>query len=280
MEITVLLENTKPEGSNFSTENGLSLLLEINDEIILFDAGGPENSAIKNAEKMEIDLHIVDAVVISHAHDDHTGGLSNFMQINHKAPIYLKKDVFNHYYVRNPEGDKYIGIPPGISDKYPERLKFVEKTVKIAPGVFLVPQIKKTYPLPTSNKVLFTENKHEKVNDNFEHELFMVVQKDDSIIIFSGCGHNGIKNIVNTAVKLFPGKNIGAVIGGFHLQSGSRDYAMAREEEIIEIANWLKSEVNGNIYTGHCTGKRGFDLMKPILQDKLKDIYTGMKIKL
>ncbi len=50
------------------------------------------------------------------------------------------------------------------------------------------------------------------------------------------------------------------------------------KKKLTDIANWLKSEVDGKIYTGHCTGERGMNLMSPILKDKLERIYTGRKI--
>ncbi|WP_414468421.1 MBL fold metallo-hydrolase [Methanobacterium sp. ACI-7] len=280
MEIIVLLENTKEKGSNFCIEHGMSLLLEINDKKILFDSGGPENSAIINASKLGINLETIDIAVISHGHGDHTGGLKEFIKINSKAPVLLKKEVFNQYYSLLPQGYKNIGTSREILEKYPKRFKFIEKTVKIAPNIFLVPNITKTFPIPTSNNVLFTNTNNEMIKDTFEHELFMVVEKGKDLVIFSGCGHNGIKNIVNTAIQLFSQKTVGTVIGGFHLQAGSSDYAIASKNEILEIAEWLKSSVKGEIYTGHCTGKQGIDLMKIILQSRIKSLYTGLKIKL
>ena len=128
------------------------------------------------------------------------------------------------------------------------------------------------------NHVLFVKMGEWLINDNFKHEFFMIIEDDDSLIIFSGCGHSGIKNIVNTAKNLFPDKKIEAVIGGLHLQSGSSTFAVSEKEEIDEMAKWLKSEVSGQIYTGHCTGERGMNLMKPVLKDRLERIYTGMKI--
>lgn len=280
MEITVLMENTKPEGSNFSVENGLSILIEKNGKLILFDTGSPKNYAIQNAEKIGIDLSKIDAVVISHGHDDHTGGLLKFFEINNKAPVYLKKEALNQLYVKRPNGEKYIGMDSEISEKYSDRLYFVDKTTEIAHGIFLVPKIEKIFSAPSTNSVLFTKDDEKLVNDTFEHELFMIIENDDDLTVFSGCGHNGIKNIISTAKEDFPNKKVGTVIGGFHLQAGSSTFAVAKKEEIEEIAEWLVSEGIENIYTGHCTGERGMSIMKPILKEKLKRIYAGMKIKL
>ena len=280
MKITVLTENTRLKHFDLIAEHGISLFIEKNGYKILFDTGGSHESAIKNASKLGIDLSKVDAVVISHGHDDHTGGLLKFFQINPKAEVYLKNEALGSYYSRRPEGEKYIGIDSKIPQKYSERLYFVDKTIEIAQDIFLVPNIKKDFPIPYSNHVLFKEMNGKLIKDDFKHELFMLIENNNDLTVFTGCGHNGIKNIINTAKEVFPGKKIITVIGGFHLQAGARTFEVAKKEEIEEIALWLKSEVTGQIYTGHCTGERGFRLMKLILKDKLKSIYTGMQISI
>ena len=280
MEITVLMENTKLEGSNFCVENGLSMLVEKDGKTILFDTGSPKNYAIENAEELGIDLSKVDVVVISHGHDDHTGGLLKFFEINDNAPVYLKKEALNSIYVKRPDGEKYIGLDSEIVEKHLDRLHFIDKTIEIVRGVFLVSRIKRKFPIPSTNSVLFLKEGDKLVNDTFEHELFMVVEENDNLTVFSGCGHNGIKNIISTAKKDFPNKNINTVIGGFHLQAGGSTFVVAKKEEIEEIAEWIILEGIENVYTGHCTGERGMKIMGPILKDKLKRIYTGMKITL
>jgi 7,8-dihydropterin-6-yl-methyl-4-(beta-D-ribofuranosyl)aminobenzene 5'-phosphate synthase len=278
MKITVLLENTRQKGSELSKAHGLAILLQKDQVNILFDTGGPEGSMIKNAAHLGIDLAQIDMVVISHGHQDHAGGLSQFMKLNHKAPVYLKKEVLNPYYSRRPEGEKHIGIDIETLLENSERLKFVDQTIKIAPGVFIVPDIEKIFPIPSSNRVLFTKKDNKLVKDNFKHELFLVIKDNEDMIIFSGCGHNGIKNIVSSAKKVFPDAKISTVIGGFHLQAGDRTFALVEKEEVEKLAYWLLSEGIEKVYTGHCTGKLGTDLMKPILGDKLKKIFTGMDI--
>lgn len=278
MKITVLTENTRLKNYDLIVEHGISLFIEKDEYKILFDTGGPQESAIKNASKLGIDLSKVDAVIVSHGHNDHTGGLLKFFQINDKAPVYLKKEALGSYYSRRPEGEKYIGIDSKITEKYSERLHFVDTTLEIAQNIFIIPDIHKEFPVPYSNHVLFEKINGNLVKDDFKHELFMVIENNTDLTVISGCGHSGIKNIINTAKEIFPDKKISAVIGGFHLQAGASTFVVAENGEIKEIAEWLVLERVEDVYTGHCTGKRGFNIMKPILNDKLKSIYTGRKI--
>ena len=97
MKVKVLLENTKPENSNLCIEHGLSLLIEKDNKRVLFDTGGPKGCAIQNASILGEDLSKIDAVVLSHGHNDHTGGLLDFFKLNDNAPVYLKKECFKSF---------------------------------------------------------------------------------------------------------------------------------------------------------------------------------------
>jgi 7,8-dihydropterin-6-yl-methyl-4-(beta-D-ribofuranosyl)aminobenzene 5'-phosphate synthase len=218
-------------------------------------------------------------VVISHGHSDHTGGLLNFFKINDNAPVYLKKEAFNPHYAKRISKKEFIGIDTRIIKNYSERFKFVEKTSKILRGVFIIPQILKKFPIPTNNRYLFSLKGDQFVRDQFNHEIFMAVQNND-MTVFSGCGHNGIRNIIYTAKEMFPDKKIRKIVGGFHFQAGKSTSVKAKDEEILETAKWLKCEGLGKIYTGHCTGSHGFKIMRTVLGDDLMRIYSGQKILL
>ena len=279
MDVTVLSENTKRKNSKLKTEHGLSLLLEKDGNKVLFDTGGPKDTAIQNSETLNIDISKVDAVVISHGHNDHTGGLINFFKINDNAPVYLKKEAFDPHYAERISKKEFIGIDKRIIKNNYERFKFVDKTSEILEGVFIIPKILKKFPIPSINRYLFSLKGDHIERDQFNHEIFMAVQNND-MTVFSGCGHNGIRNILYTAKEKFPNKKIRTIIGGFHFQAGKLTSFKAKDEEILETANWLKSEGLEKVYTGHCTGSHGFKIMQTVLYDDLVQIYSGQKILL
>src|SRR5665647_3863677 len=102
MNVTVLSENTKLNKSKLNTEHGLSFLVEKDGNKVLFDTGGSKGTAIQNANVLNLELSQVDAVVISHGHNDHTGGLLDFFILNDDAP------AVSYTHLRAHETDSYL----------------------------------------------------------------------------------------------------------------------------------------------------------------------------
>ena len=123
MRIIVLLEN-KSNNPNLQTKHGLSLYIEACGKKILFDVG-PDATFIENANKLGINLSLIDYVVISHGHVDHGGGLSAFLQINDTATIHLQKNALRKHFSMRPGGETaFIGLDASLKNN--ERIKFFD----------------------------------------------------------------------------------------------------------------------------------------------------------
>lgn len=277
MKITTLIENrastTEP---NLNSEWGLSLHIEYNDYSILFDTGASDSFA-NNAKQLSVKIDSVQVAVISHHHFDHGGGLKRFLELNTNAKVYLA-DV--------PNGDcyikifgplkKYIGLNKTVLADYRERFVTVNKPTEILPDVFIIPHILGTRPMPIGNKKLCLFKNRKVILDDFAHEIVMAINDSGKLVIFTGCSHNGILNMVDAVSKRFVGVPIKAVIGGFHLVSSPPFNFMAETRN--EVENLGKSVLNYPIettYTGHCTGKKAYGILKSVMGDKIKDMRTG-----
>lgn len=280
MKITILVENTaSPSNTELQGEHGLSIHVLHNDKSILFDMG-TSDAFVKNASVLGVDLSSVDIAVISHHHFDHGGGLSAFLQLNQEAKIYLRnapdgKSYFRAFwFLKRP-----IGLDESLFEAYPERFVFVDENVEILPDVFIISKIELSYPKPKGNKYLYLKRDSEWHLDDFSHELMLVIREKDGLVIFSGCSHNGMLNMIDTVNKQFDGFPIKAVVGGFHLIGLPMFNTMAgREAEIREIGRKALNYPVDIVYSGHCTGQKAYTVLKDEMSEKLSPLHTGMII--
>ncbi len=278
MEIIALIENeTCQQHSDLKAEAGLSLLIKLGKQNILFDTGS-SGAFADNAKKLGVDLSTIDFVVISHAHFDHTGGLERFFEINSTAKVFIKVQAKERYFYKLFFLKKNIGTNQDLFRKYADRFIFVEDDLHISDNISIVTKITNKHKLPSDSKHLFTKKNKKLVQDNFSHEQMLLIIEKDSFYCFTGCSHHGILNMVESAQELANGNKM-SVIGGFHMYNPLTKGLSEKKEDVIKIAQLLKDNKNiDKIVTGHCTGKGAFRLLKNVLGEKLINLNTGSRI--
>lgn len=283
MKITVLVENTiseNPKVKNLSlqAEHGLSLHIQTEFDSkknyqILFDMG-QSNLFQKNAELLGINLESVDFAVLSHGHYDHGGlpsseseqnGLFAFSKINQKSPIYINQNAFSQNYNGSK---KYIGLDQSLLQnlKFKSRIIFTKDNAQLSEDILLVSC--NDYPtiVPTNPYGLMQLKNGNFIPDNFIHEHYLFIQENKKKILISGCSHKGILNIVEWFKPDF-------LIGGFHFKSIDVENPVEKEK-LIDLGKKL-SKYNTKYFTCHCTGTSQFEILKPIMKEKLEYIGTG-----
>ena len=249
MKVVTLMENTACR-EHLSFEHGLSLYIETQNHKILFDAG-QSGAFADNAEKLGVDLREVDFAVLSHGHYDHSGGLTKFLEMNGKAPVYVSSYAFEPHY----SAKGYIGVDPALKDH--ARICYVAEEAKLAEGITL-------YRLdcaPVDTAGLQMEENGVRKPDDFRHEQYLLLEEKGKRILISGCSHKGILNIVDAFRP-------DILIGGFH-------FMKIEEEDILKAAAQKLLEYDTVYYTGHCTGKNQYEYLKTIMGEKLYYISTG-----
>ena len=282
MKVVALIENTKLEGrEDLVDEHGLSLYIECDDKHILFDTGATE-AFNQNAVTLGIDLQEVDALVISHHHFDHGGGLARFLEVNHKAKVYLRKSEEEDFYFRVPGIlSRYVGLDQELLEKQADRFEFVDSFTEILPGVYILTEIPRHYALPKGNRRLFVKRGKTFSLDSFEHELIMVEKEKEELVVFTGCAHSGILNMVAAVTTQFPDVPIKGVFGGFHLIDLPKLNTMAGSKgEVKGIGQELLKYPIERVYTGHCTGKKAYRVLKGVMAEKLEYFPTGSQVVL
>ena len=270
MKIHILIDNIAAEG--FESEWGLAIHIEFNGHNILLDTGASGLFAL-NADKLGIDLGKVDAGVLSHNHYDHADGIETFFERNSRAKFYIRKDVAENTFSLKEGFIKYSGIKAGVLDRYANRIEYIDGDYKLFDNVFLIPH--KTPGLEAiGKKVNMLRLRNGRfVYENFSHEQSLVIRTEKGLVIFNSCSHGGADNIINEVAATFPGEQVYAIIGGLHLFQFS-------DEDVIALAERTANTGVQYVITGHCSEERGIELLKPILDNKLIQMYSGMSIEI
>lgn len=264
MKICVLSENTA-SSPEFGAEHGLSMYIEALGKKILFDTGAGSLFA-ENAAKLGVDLSQVDFVVLSHGHSDHGGGLQKLLEINSKAKIYAAKTAFVKHY---SDSDKDISVAEELLES--GRFVIVEDKMDLFEGMELEPLATALPKYKINTYGLQMEKKGKLVPDDFLHEQYLTITENGKRIVFSGCSHRGILNIMNW---LKPD----IVVGGFHffkLEVAEK----ALDREYLLGAAKLLQESNCQFFTCHCTGLPQFEFLKQYV-DNLEYVSAGRVIEL
>jgi 7,8-dihydropterin-6-yl-methyl-4-(beta-D-ribofuranosyl)aminobenzene 5'-phosphate synthase len=275
MKVTTLIEN-RPNNKDrrLWSEWGLSLHIAFKGHSILFDTGMSDKFA-RNAKHLSIDITSVDTAVLSHHHFDHAGGLRRFFELNSSAKVHFGQVPLGECYATIfGFVKKYVGLEKTLMRDYGDRFKTVTEPLEVLPDVFVFPHILGNHPKPKGK--LYLKKGGSFTLDDFTHELVMAIKENGKLVVFTGCSHNGILNMVDTVAREFKGDPIKAVIGGFHLvASPPLNFMAASKHEVEDLARSVLSYPVEMTYTGHCTGKKAFPILKTVMGERLSDMQTG-----
>lgn len=246
MKLTVLIENSAPD--HLHAEHGLSLYLQCEGGNILLDAG-TSGIFTENAAVLNCPLNGVHIAVLSHGHYDHSDGFPALLQEHETMKIYARPAVMQPQYAAD---GRYIGLSDGLKDKYAHRFDLSDEQRELLPGVWLVP-------------------------DALDHEQSLVVDTDLGLVVMNSCCHAGADNIVAGVMERFPGRHVHALIGGLHLMGpgGTSTLGMSPEEVRTMAHNLVGNLGVDKIYTGHCTGQPGYNLLEEAIPGHVFPLNTG-----
>jgi len=255
LKITILSDNFA--GARFLAEHGLSFLIEIDNQKILFDTGASD-IFLQNAKKLDINIAEIKTVVLSHGHWDHGNGLVHLK--NKKLITHPNSFIKRHRKTDN----EYIGLNLSFDDAYKNfNVHTSKKHFFLSKDILFLGEIEKIFDFEQWQ----TPYIDELGNDDFvpdDSALAIIVNKE--LIIVTGCSHSGICNIIEHAKNTTGITKIKTVIGGFHLKKDGE-----RTSKTIE---YLKKNNIENIMPSHCTQLPALSAFFNAF--KIEQIKTGM----
>jgi 7,8-dihydropterin-6-yl-methyl-4-(beta-D-ribofuranosyl)aminobenzene 5'-phosphate synthase len=266
LRITILSTMLAGDPGRGIGEWGFAALVEADGRRLLIDTGARPGTVLQNARELGLDLSDVEALVLTHNHGDHVGGLMTLrrelqarnpraLAIAHVAPgIFTSRP--------GPNGREGNGLLPLRSAYEASGGSFVshDRPTELLPGVWFTGPVPRVHPernyggvaapsaAPAAPAVATgAATASAAAEDNIPEDASVVIRTAEGLVVITGCGHAGIVNIVTHAQAMVPGEQIHAVVGGLHLFAAS-------DAQLAWTGAALKARGVDFLLGVHCTG--------------------------
>lgn len=247
------------EREQLIAEHGYALLVTVHQnghsESLLYDAGLGKQTAAHNMDVLGLKANELRAMVLSHGHADHHGGLEGlYRRVGRRnMPLVLHPDVWRERRVVFPTGVEIRMPPPSRQDLDHEGWQVIEErgpSLLLQDCLLVTGQVERTtdfekgFPLQQARS-----------GDGWEPDTWIwddqgivLNVQDKGLVVLSSCSHSGVINVLRNAQRLTGVQHVRAFVGGMHLTGGLFEQIIPRTVE------QLKTIGPDVVVPGHCTG--------------------------
>jgi 7,8-dihydropterin-6-yl-methyl-4-(beta-D-ribofuranosyl)aminobenzene 5'-phosphate synthase len=273
--ITALVDDST-SANGLSGEHGLSFWIESGNKRVLFDTG-QSDLLVENAGLLSIDLAETDAIVLSHGHYDHTGGLAAALDIAPRAIVHVHPAALWPKFVRKGHETQNIGMSDSTKEVIrahvqDERVVWTEEPTEVIPGLLVTGSIPRNTDFEDVGGAFFVDENCKKT-DILPDDQAMCFDAPRGLAVILGCSHAGVVNTLDYVVKLTGKRRIYSVIGGLHLLGSSQE----RIERTISV---FRKYCVQRIGLAHCTGTNATRQISNAFPGRCFICSTGSQVNL
>jgi 7,8-dihydropterin-6-yl-methyl-4-(beta-D-ribofuranosyl)aminobenzene 5'-phosphate synthase len=248
------------EREQLRAEHGYALLLTVEREgrraSVLYDAGLGRDTVLHNMDVLAVAIGELRAIVLSHGHPDHHGGLEGVVRrVGRRGlPLLLHPDVWRDRKVVFPTGSELHLPPPSHNDLDREGVAIVEErgpSLLLDGAVLITGQVERETEFEKGFPPQRARTEHGDWEPDtwvWDDQAIVVHVAGRGLVVLSSCGHAGIINILRHARRLTGIDRVHAFVGGMHLTG-------AVMEPVIAPTLAALAEISPDVVVpGHCSG--------------------------
>jgi len=274
--VRCLVDNNTLDSAHFRAEHGVSFAIETPTDQLLFDTGQSGDALVHNAAQLGIDPRQMDALVLSHAHYDHTGGLEAFLQKSRPGlPLYAHPDLFRKRYAIKDGQTSSIGLSISQANLAKHvTLNLNAAPVQVLSGVWTTGEITSRTEFEGRSPHHYIQAGNGWQPDPYRDDMSLVLDASSGLVVVCGCCHAGLLNTLMHVQQIFD-KKIIAIVGGTHLAN----LDVNTWEHTITILRAISARDIPYLFLNHCTGERALETLSQAFGKKTKPCPAGTVLR-
>jgi 7,8-dihydropterin-6-yl-methyl-4-(beta-D-ribofuranosyl)aminobenzene 5'-phosphate synthase len=273
MRVTCVVDDAVCDHSPFWGEHGLAFLIETESGRVLFDTGQSGTVLLYNLKLLGIEPEAINALAISHAHYDHTGGLPALLDRVADIPLHAHPDLFRERFSRREGAPRFVGL--SLKRETLEQrltLKLSAEPTEILPGVWTTGEITDRAEPEGRSPHHLVRGLEDWEPDPYRDDMSLVLETERGTAVLCGCCHAGLLNTLAHVRRTF-GPDITTVAGGTHLLQADE----AHLQRVIEVLRELGVP---RLYLNHCTGQRAYVTLAQAFGEGVAPCPAGTRLDL